>query len=90
MLKFLPALLDRLLYVAVVTLNYLKTVLKTRRKCCVNVVSWTHFVVFSGNAKNVEQTHAKLRDCDIQHASHHNQCVKRIPGIDEIMLRRKE
>lgn len=36
------------------------------------------------------QTYTKLRDCYVQHAPHHNQSVKWIPRIDEIVLKKEE
>lgn len=46
-----------------------------------------HALLLSANWRR-EQTYTKLRDCDIQHAPHHDQSVKWIPRIDEIVLRK--
>lgn len=35
-----------------------------------------------------EKPYAELRDCDVQHASHHDQSIKGVPRVDEVVLRR--
>lgn len=35
------------------------------------------------------RTHTELGDDDIDHAADHDQSIKRVPGIDEIMLQER-